>query len=385
MSEKMRHDKESCSARRSGRVGLERLQGMWGWPVSLRLWSISSGGPTRPPFLVGVTVAALLIFSACTSADSDDSTSTSSIPPTTSTTSHSSSTSTDAPAPSTSTSTSIAPTTTVPPPEEVVDAWNAYWAAWAEVRVSESLDPAPLEAVASSDVVAGALALFERERSSGVGPVQTEVVLHAAVTDQDSDRASVEDCVLLSPSFTETVGVWYEADLTRTGEGWIVDTIRIPSGGGCVPHEMADAAIDGYEAYYDAEADFWDPPNPDSRLLDNVLVEPQRSFIVELLELHRTRGVALRGQPATHPEVIEVRSPTELVILSCSEPDPDYGLYDLDSGKRLSDEPPIRAGQRDLQSAVMVLDGGTWKVSDFQGQVDFACEFAPTDRGLPSI
>ena len=30
MSEKMRHDTEPCSARRSGRVGLERLQGILG-------------------------------------------------------------------------------------------------------------------------------------------------------------------------------------------------------------------------------------------------------------------------------------------------------------------------------------------------------------------
>jgi hypothetical protein len=73
------------------------------------------------------------------------------------------------------------------------------------------------------------------------------------------------------------------------------------------------------------------------------------------------------------------------VILSCLEPDPDYGLYDLDTGERLPDEQPVREGQRDLESAVIVLEDGKWKVSDLQGQVDFACEFAPTERGLPSV
>jgi hypothetical protein len=148
---------------------------------------------------------------------------------------------------------------------------------------------------------------------------------------------------------------------------------------------MADAAIAGYDAYYEAEAEFWDPPDPDSPLVDRVLAEPQKSFIVGLLAQHRTRGVALRGQPTTHPEVIEVQSSIQLVILSCSEPASDYGLYDLGSGERLPDEPLVRDGQRDLQSAVMVFEHGTWKVSDFQGQVDFSCEFAPTDRGLPSV
>jgi hypothetical protein len=72
-------------------------------------------------------------------------------------------------------------------------------------------------------------------------------------------------------------------------------------------------------------------------------------------------------------------------MLSCLEPDPAYGLYDLDTGVRLDDVPVVREGQRNLESAVMVLEGGQWKVSDLQGQVDFACEFAPTDRGLPSV
>ena len=107
--------------------------------------------------------------------------------------------------------------------------------------------------------------------------------------------------------------------------------------------------------------------------------------LAQRLADHQARGVALRGRPVLHPEMVEVRSPTELVILSCSEPASDYGVYDIDSGERLPDEPPVREGQRDLQSAVMVIEDDLWKVSDLQGQVDFACEFAPTDRGLPSI
>ena len=267
----------------------------------------------------------------------------------------------------------------------MIEGWSAFWDAWAAVRVSDDLDPGPLEPVAAPDVVDGVIALFERQRSSGSGPVQTEVALHPKVTDSGTDRATLEDCVLLAPSFTDAAGVWYQADLTRGGEGWIVEAIRITTTGGCVPEEVADAAIAAYQAYYDAEAEFWNPPDPDSPLLDAVLAEPQKSFIVGILEQHAAQGIALRGQPTIHPEVIEVRSPTELVVLSCLEPDPDYGLYDIDTGDRLADEPPTKEGQRDLESAAMVLEDGKWKVSDLQGQVDFACDFAPTDRGLPSV
>ena len=253
------------------------------------------------------------------------------------------------------------------------------------MRASEDLDPAPLQQVADGDVVEGVLALFERQRDSGLGPVETEVVTHAKVTSTGSDEASIEDCVLLSPSFTDSASVWYEAELRKGGQGWLVADLHIPAGGGCVPAAMAEAAIAGYEAYYAARAEFWDPPDAAHPLIDRVLAEPQRSFIVGLLAEHEAGGVALRGLPTTHPEVIEVRGPTEVVILSCLEPDPVYGLYEIETGARLPDEPPVREGQRDLESAVMVFDGGKWKVSDFQGQVDFACEFAPTDRGLPSV
>jgi len=253
------------------------------------------------------------------------------------------------------------------------------------VRASDDLDRGPLEAVASPEVVDRALMLFERQRSSGLGPVQTEVALHAVVTSSDGERVTVEDCVLLVPSFTDAVGVWHQADLVLTEVGWIVDSLRIPRAGGCVPEEIADAAIAAYDHYYDARSAFWDPPDPTSTLIEQVLADPQRSFIVGILEQHQAEGVALRGRPTTHPEVIEVRSSTEVVILSCIEPNPAYGLYDLDTGDRVPSEPPAQDGQRDLESAVMVLEEGLWKVSDLQGQVNFACEFAPTDRGLPSV
>ncbi|MEX1004166.1 MAG: hypothetical protein WD156_02200, partial [Acidimicrobiia bacterium] len=287
-----------------------------------------------------------------------------------------------------STSTSIPVTTTttaLPPDDDVIEAWGAYWNAWAEVRAAEDLDGSAFESVASSTVIDGALALFDRERTSGLGAVETEVVLHPTVTDVEADKATVEDCVLLVPSFTDNVGVWHQADLVRSEEGWIVSSIRIPRGGACVPREMGEAAIAGYEAFYSGWEEFWDPANPDSVLIEQVLADPQLSLIVELLGDHATRGAALRGQPTLHPEVIEVRSPTEVVILNCLEPAVDYGLYDVATGERLDDVPAVRNGQRNLESAVMTFEDGLWKVSDLQGQVDFACEFAPTDRGLPSV
>jgi hypothetical protein len=329
----------------------------------------------RSAVVLGTLVS--LLIAACDGSSGADSTTTSHDTVVTSPTSTTST-------PTTAATTSLTTTTTVDTSVEVLETWNAFWRAWATVGAAEDLDPLPLEAVATPDVVAGVVALFERQRESGSGPVETEVVAHGKVAAVATGEAVVEDCVLLSPSFTESVGVWYEADLRNSGSAWVVADLRIRSGA-CVPAEMAAAVTSAYDAYYDARETFWDPSDPDHPLVAEVLAEPQLSFIVDLLREHEERGVALRGRPTTHPEVVEVVSPTEVVVLSCNEPDPDYGVYDLATGERLPDEPPVRDGQRDLQSAVMVLEDGKWKVSDLQGQVDFECEFAPTERGLPSV
>ena len=284
-------------------------------------------------------------------------------------------------APTSSTSTSPTSTTTDPksPDDEVVTAWNAYWEGWVTVRASENFDPAPLEQLAEPDIVEAAVSLFER-----LGPAATELVTHPRVIDIELDRASLEDCVVMAPSWAEVAGIWYRAELTRRGESWVVADLQA-SISGCVPAEAADAAIAGYEAYYDAESEFWEPADPNHPLLDQVLAEPQRSFIIGLLEEDAARGAVQRGQPTNHPEVIQVLSPTVLLIESCQEPALDFGLYDVATGERLPDEPPVREGQRDLESAVMVFEDGQWKVSELRGLIDSTCEFAPTNRGLRSV
>ena len=341
------------------------------------------GAPTSSRSFLAPVLASFLVFAACSNASpaaapatTTDSlaTSTSVAPPSTSTS-------------PTSTTTATATTTTAPDrlEEDLLAAWDAFWTAWSAVRASEDLDPAPLQRVADPDVVGGVLALFERQRESGLGPVETDVVTSARVTDLGSDEAAIEDCVLLSPPFTDSTSVWYRADLSLRDRGWVVGDLRGSRVGGCVPEQMAEAALASYEAFYFGWAEFWDPPDPGHPLLHELLADPQMTLMVDLIAEHETRGAALRGRPTTHPEVIEVRGPTELVILSCVEPDPAYGLYDLDTGARLGDVPVVREGQRNLESAVMVLDGDRWKVSDLQGQIDFACAFAPTNRGLPSV
>lgn len=332
-----------------------------------------------------VLAMAAVFLATVAGCDTEPAVTTSTNPPATTTASSvPSSSTTTVPTPTTSAPNTTATTANTNGEEAAVEAWNQFWAAWVEVRGSEDLDRGPLEASADPSVVDGVIALFERQRQTS-GPVDTEVATHPKVTIDGTSAAVIEDCVLLQPTFAESVGVWYEADLQSGDDGWRITDLSIRSLQGCVPAAVEAAAISAYEAYYDAREHFWDPPEPASPLLDEVLAEPQLGFVRDLLEEYATRGAALRGRPTTHPEVVEVRGSDELVILSCIEPHPEYGLFDLDTDERLPDEPVVESGQRDLESAVMKFVDDTWKVADLQGQVDFECEFAPTERGLPSV
>jgi len=289
--------------------------------------------------------------------------------------------------PSTTDTTMAPEITTVPPAEpseEALAVWDTFWAAWVDVRAAEEPGGEPLEPVATSAVVDDVLVVMERQYEVS-GPVDTAVTSSPTVTAESTSEITVQDCVLMVPSITETVGIWYEGVVENDGSGWKVSSLRIAETSGCVPAGMATDAIEAYESYYVSEAEFWNPPDPDHPLITEVLAEPQRTFITELLADHAQQGIGFRSDATHHPEVIEVRSPSELVILDCHEPGLEDGLYDLETGQRLPDEPEVRSGQRDLRSAVMVFEDGRWKASDFQGQVDHECEFAPTDRGLPSV
>jgi hypothetical protein len=277
--------------------------------------------------------------------------------------------------------------TTVPPAdpsEEALAVWDTFWAAWVEVRAAEGPGREPLEPVATSAVIDDVLVVIERQHGVS-GPVDTAVTSSPTVTAESTSEVTVQDCVLMVPSITETVGIWYEGVVENDGSEWKVSSLRIAETSGCIPAGMATDAIESYESYYQAIPEFWDPPNPEHPILPEILAEPRLTTMRELLAEHAERGVTLRSDPTTHPEVVEMRSPTELVILDCYEPGSDDGVYDLETGGRLPDEPEVRSGQRNLRSAVMVFEDGRWKASDFQGQVNHECEFAPTDRGLPSV
>jgi hypothetical protein len=306
----------------------------------------------------------LLVLSAC-----DESSTPDTLAPITSTTS-------TTPAPTTT-----APSTTtsepVPDPAGYEEVWVTAWG----IAADPSSTAADLEQVASAEAAT-------RLDSMIAGSVERTITNHPVVSAPDADGfVEINDCMLSQPPFVGGADVWFRGRVGPDGNGAIrVVSMEPVSSEGCVPAEIAEAAIADYEDYLDAYAEIFQPPDPTSPRIAETTTGDQYEHLLGLATDHAESGSELRWRPVSHPEITEFRSPTELVISDCQSIGAELGVFDMDSGERLDEViPPITEGQRDQRSMVMVLEDDRWKVSEQRGEVDVSCEFAPTDVGVPVV
>ena len=269
-------------------------------------------------------------------------------------------------------------------PAGASEAWIAMWDGVEMVVTDPDTAEDVISAVASAPVFDQLNTIYNPSVDSDVGNSPRIFENNPVIEVTGPGSVTINDCMFETPKLGNAT-IWYSGTLTDVDGQWQVQSVNLEAEIGCVPTALAEAAIDGYEDYWDAREVFWDPADPTSSLLTETMTGVHLELIEGLLVDHANRGLALRGRAATHPEVIEVRSATEVAILDCGEQDTGRGLFVVASGERLSDIALVREGQRDLTSAVMVLEGGVWKVSDVQGQADVSCDIAPTIQGLPLV
>ncbi|MEM7093716.1 MAG: hypothetical protein AAF567_11995 [Actinomycetota bacterium] len=292
--------------------------------------------------------------------------------------------------------TTVAPTTSAPEPTaeetpeptaepsgDAVEAWLALWQG-AELLV---VDPD-----AARDAILGTAteSVFDQidtiynplVDSSAVSTPRTFDNTPTLTANEDGS-VQIDDCIFESPRIGNAT-IWYSGTAEVVDGQWRIVALDLRSEIGCVPAGIAEEAIAGYEAYWDARVEFWQPADPSNPLVEQTMSGIHLDLIRGLLSDHEASGLELRGRAETRPEVVEVRSATEIAVLDCAVQDTERGLYDA-RGARLADIPPVRDGQTDLNSAVMILEDGVWKVSDVQGQADVSCDAAPTAQGLPVV
>lgn len=280
--------------------------------------------------------------------------------------------------------TSTAAPTATPDPSGATEAWLQLWDGTEKLVSDPDAASEEMLVVASPSVVEQLATIYNPTLASDVASTP-RLFENNPVTEPHADgTVAVSDCIFETPKAGNAT-IWYSGTAEVVDGDWTITSITLNSEIGCVPSAIATEAIAGYEAYWDARVEFWDPADPSSPLVDETMAGAHLELIEGLLVDHADRGLALRGRPTTHPEIIEVRSATEVAILDCSEQDTGRGLFVVETGERLDDIPAVSDGQRDLTSAVMVLEDGAWKVSDVQGQADVSCDSAPTPQGLPVV
>jgi hypothetical protein len=274
--------------------------------------------------------------------------------------------------------TSTPPATFAPKPEdEAIEAWKTALGVTTK-------DPA---AVAAARAVADPGALNDVEKYFDT---PTTLTSNARAVVGAAGTVEVQDCVFMDPRGNrEGAAVGFRATARKDPDKWKIARSQLfgrDTGDGyriaCIPRQMSEAVLRGYNAYWEAAPKLWSDGNPDNPLLAQVAIGTTRDNTRAKLEDYRRRNAVVRNNPVTHPEIVQVVSPTEVVIRDCQDPDPNYGLFDRSTGARLPDAEPTPLGERDLAEVHMQLEGGAWKFAKFSYGSGSQCQIAPTDRGV---
>ena len=282
------------------------------------------------------------------------------------------------------TTTTSTTTTTEPaapstdPADAVIETWTTLLDA-ARTGAPDADQLATIEALAGPATVEQLLAPLFPEASG------REIEFFPALTEQGDGTWAIDDCLVMSPGISVGISNWLvgaaePADDSPTG--WRISGIQVINLDPCVPRSIADAAIAGYEAYNDAQAVFYDPPDPENPLVEETTTGSHQLFVLDLIDDLASNGQVLRGRAATVPEFSAIDSLEEVVIIDCQEVDLDFGVYVEATGERTDRITAIDDGELDLVEATMQLEGGTWKVSDYTVEGDVACRTPPTPETL---
>ncbi|MGI9596799.1 MAG: hypothetical protein ACR2QK_11600 [Acidimicrobiales bacterium] len=212
-----------------------------------------------------------------------------------------------------------------------------------------------------------------------------EITFHPQATAQDDGTVAIDDCIVMNRGISTGFSNWLIGTASQTGDGdtWIIEDINLVNLDPCVPRSIATAAIEGYEAHWDAAEVFYNPPDADAPELRMTATGGYLDFVLGLIEEMQANGHYIRGRPSTGPEFFELSSASEVTIIDCQETNPAFGVYLQSSDERTDLIPPIKDGELELVQAKMILEDGLWKVQDLQGRSDVECRTPPLPETIP--
>jgi hypothetical protein len=192
--------------------------------------------------------------------------------------------------------------TTDPAPsqsEQVAALWEAYHAAYLEQLGAEHIDAAAFDGLALDPEALAAQLAAEREALEN-RLVTVEVAHWPQVrVVSDGREAEVTDCVIASQypaaqgeEATATASSLWQATIVDGDDGWRVQSATA-EGHLCIADELNSELMSAYERWTEARKEWFDPPDPDHPLLDEVMSEPGLADMRTSLEQLRDDGIAV--------------------------------------------------------------------------------------------
>lgn len=299
------------------------------------------------------------------------------------------------------------PTSTAPatPQQAALAAYEEYTATTVDALSSGEADLGRLSAVADDQALRHARRRLRANRRDDVVVTGT-LTTSATATDVEVDgarTARLHDCVLNGleqvaaddPNRVVSAATGWRQPVEATVENrdgdWVVTRVTVPlrDGSGavppppddppylrgpaqgpappsCVPDDLADEAIEGYEAFITAYNDALGfgrrgAADPASPKLADTAVDPQLSAAQEFAESLAARGLAFRGEPNAHdPWAIATNMSDRRVEVYDCVTIGEYGQADPAATEAATNP---EAGAMRLDAAGVVRHGDSWKVA----------------------
>jgi hypothetical protein len=324
--------------------------------------------------LVASLVTALALAAACSSDERGVLESSAPSSQTTSPSSTSADNSTASTGPASSTSSDAAAD-----PQGAVDTWIQLLDA---AKTGEPTDDeiATIRAIADASTVEQLLTpLFPDSPSREITP-------YPAPTQLDDGTIAIDDCVVMNRGISTGISNWFTALATPNPDsptGWTISDVTLINLQPCVPRSIADAAIADYEAHWNARESFFNPPNSDEPQLRGTTTGPALDRFLEIIDQFEREGLVSRGnRHSTNPEFSEFNAADEVVLVDCQDANPEYGIYDVETGERTALIEAVVDGQLNLARTTMTFEDGVWKVSGVNAQNNVQCRTPPTPPTL---
>lgn len=204
------------------------------------------------------------------------------------------------------------------------------------------------------------------------------------------DAAEISDCLIIEERPTEQTDAEptartraWTGTATETDDGWKLETVSAGIDH-CVPLDLNEQLLNAYQAWHEAMSRWWDPPDPDHPLLEEVMADPGLSDMRDLLAEHQSMGIVIRDKHDTENAVVFELGIGTARVSDCFPAHPEnISAYDETTDERREDlSPSPTPGQVDR--TVLDLErssDGEWVANGWRSRSNSDC----TPGGTPYV